>query len=698
MPDRYWVGGGGTWTSINTANWSSSSGGPAGASVPTASDNVFFDSNSGTGVVTYSLTTQSCLNLSFVSPSGNYAGTFAGNASGVLFVYGNLTLSPSMTYTSNAQLVFNALSGSYTITSNGKTGPIRISLAANVNTIATWSLADSFGSTGLFIIASGTFNTNNYAFTASGFTVGFNTSARVINFGSSTVTVSGSVSINNLTLLTFNAGTSQINLTGATSSISSAGLTFYNVSFTSAAATSISITGANTFNTLSFAGRTSVGITLAIFSANQTITTLTLNPGTAAAYRTFLRSDATATQRTLSVATLTAGAADYDFRDIAITGAAAPIAPTRAGDCKGNSGITFPAAKTVWWRTGATASWGDPSPLWSLTNGGGADAAAFPLAQDTAIFPSSPTPYPSTGQTITINANYNIGTIDMSARTSNTMTLATGVGTPAIYGNWINGTGTTITGSATLIFSGRTTQQLTSAGKTFTQQLSILSPGGALVLQDAVTTSSASASALNLVNGTFDANGFNVTLSATASGFNSSFSNIRTIAIGSGTWTISGTGGWNAATSTNLSVTGTGTISLTSASAKTFAGGGIQTYPTLNQGGTGALTISGSNKFTDITNTAIAPVRFTGGTTNEFDNFNLNGIAGNLLILGSTNTTQAILKKPTTWNVGANSVDSGNNTGLFFLAGGTNDYLNVSYINGQTTAIPYYGNFLIFFS
>jgi hypothetical protein len=36
MADRYWVGGTGTWSSTNTANWSTSSGGAGGASVPTA--------------------------------------------------------------------------------------------------------------------------------------------------------------------------------------------------------------------------------------------------------------------------------------------------------------------------------------------------------------------------------------------------------------------------------------------------------------------------------------------------------------------------------------------------------------------------------------------------------------------------------------------------------------------------------------
>ena len=49
MANRYWVGGSGTWNTTNTANWSATSGGAGGASVPVAADNAFFDANSGSG-------------------------------------------------------------------------------------------------------------------------------------------------------------------------------------------------------------------------------------------------------------------------------------------------------------------------------------------------------------------------------------------------------------------------------------------------------------------------------------------------------------------------------------------------------------------------------------------------------------------------------------------------------------------------
>lgn len=54
MANRYWVGGSGTWNTTSTTNWSASSGGAGGASVPTASDAVFFDSASGSGTCTTS--------------------------------------------------------------------------------------------------------------------------------------------------------------------------------------------------------------------------------------------------------------------------------------------------------------------------------------------------------------------------------------------------------------------------------------------------------------------------------------------------------------------------------------------------------------------------------------------------------------------------------------------------------------------
>ena len=53
MASRFWVAGGtGSWVSADTSNWSATSGGASGASVPGTADDVFFDANSGAGTAT----------------------------------------------------------------------------------------------------------------------------------------------------------------------------------------------------------------------------------------------------------------------------------------------------------------------------------------------------------------------------------------------------------------------------------------------------------------------------------------------------------------------------------------------------------------------------------------------------------------------------------------------------------------------
>jgi hypothetical protein len=103
--------------------------------------------------------------------------------------------------------------------------------------------------------------------------------------------------------------------------------------------------------------------------------------------------------------------------DITIAGTAAGGSPTRAGDCGGNSGVTFPAPKTVYWNLAGSQNWS--ATAWATTSGGTPALDNFPLAQDTAVFDN-------TGAAGTVNMQtFNIGSVDMSARTS-AMTMAFG--------------------------------------------------------------------------------------------------------------------------------------------------------------------------------------------------------------------------------------------------------------------------------
>lgn len=137
---------------------------------------------------------------------------------------------------------------------------------------------------------------------------------------------------------------------------------------------------------------------------------------------------------------------------------------------------------------------------------------------------------------------------------------------------------------------------------------------------------------LTLTNGTLDASGQNVSIGDFALG-----AGTKTLTIGSGTWSVL-SGNFDGNTNvTGLTVSpATGVISMNSASAKIFAGGG-KTWPTLNQGGAGALTIQLSNTFANITNT-VQPVTitFAAGTTQTVAAFGVSGTSGNLVTLNSS--------------------------------------------------------------
>ena len=133
----------------------------------------------------------------------------------------------------------------------------------------------------------------------------------------------------------------------------------------------------------------------------------------------------------------------------------------------------------------------------------------------------------------------------------------------------------------------------------------------------------------------FATNDNNVTLTT---GFSGTGTGTRTINLGDGIWTISGTGGgaWTMATTTNLTFNANGsTITMTGAGA-TFAGGGL-TYNTVNfnNGRTGVFT-SGANTFATLGISAPAFVIFQNGVTNTITNaFTFTGTGANPIHLTS---------------------------------------------------------------
>jgi hypothetical protein len=637
---RYWVGGTGNWS--NTARWSTGSGGASGASVPRSHDDVVFDSLSN--ATAYTATVNAVIggvrmkSLTIAGPaSGNV--TLAGVAT-IDGIHGNVTLpATGLTRTYTGAITLSGSTSGLTLTTNGVT----LASSITVNGVGCeWTLGSALNQSSNFIqLINGVFDSANYSVTGAGF--GISENSVTLTLGSSTCTFnnanpfyhtpSGGKSLN----FTFNVNTSSITFSGLTTQSWNSPITFYNVTLSDTSVGTTTLSNANeTYNNLTIAAPTSAGLRQLVLRGNVTITgTLTCSAGTNATMRHFVRSDTIGTTRTITAAAVSM--TDVDFRDITIAGAAAPASGTRIGDCKGNSGITFTAAANKYWNLAAGGNWGGAIG-WATSSGGSPAVNNFPLAQDTCFFEATGL---NSGATVTVNQSYNIGTINMSARTTNTMTLATGSTTPAIYGNWVNGTGTTLTGTGAMTFAGRGSQTITSAGKTFTQDITINSFSGSVTLQDAFVSNRGNGSSIRIDAGTFDAATYNVTNNTNGGGVaTDATSNIRTLAFGSGTWTLAG--GISNTISANLTVTGTGTISLTSASAKTFAGGGISySGITLNQGGNGTLTISGNNTFKTISSTAAGANTINIGTTTQriTTSWTASGTAGNILTVQGTSAS-----------------------------------------------------------
>lgn len=324
---------------------------------------------------------------------------------------------------------------------------------------------------------------------------------------------------------------------------------------------------------------------------------------------------------------------------------------------------------------GGTGNWDNIAGLkWSATSGG-AGGASVPTTTDNVYFDAN-----SGAGTVSINSG-NTGCNNFVC-TGYTGTIS-GSSPITIYGTVLLASSMTWTYNGTMTLTGGSA--INSAGKTFANIT--ISGGGSYQLTNNLT-----AYTLNLNEGTFSANDYNVTINNFVSN-NNSLS--RTLALGSGTWTVTGSGNvWDCTTtSSNLAVYGQGqggTIKFTVAgpSVKQFYGGG-RDWAILENAGTGGLEIYGSNSFDEIKNT-INPATFwfqSGKTQTIYGNLNTNGTSGNLVqFLSLSSGSNYYLSKTSgtisvnycaikdcgasggaTW-IAYNSTDNGNNTGWTFLS------------------------------
>jgi len=648
MATRTIANGGGNWNATGT--W-------VEGAVPTAADDVVATSTSGALTINAAAACRS-INLT------NYVSTLTHNAAITLTI-------GTSTANGTTALVFPASGWTYTL------GSVTTSAIAFSSTVASTTLTVDFGSqttgnvsfsaattsghqlvnhgftcgaTATVTHTQGTFNTNGQTCSWGLFTTN-NSNTRTLTLGASAITLTGTTGTvwdaTTTTGLTFTAGTSSITLsgsgsTGTTATMNAGNLTYNSVTFAVTGSWQLAtLSGSSpTFANLTVTGAANAGAILSLGTSITVNTALTLNGSNANSNRLLVKSTVVGTQQTITNNATTTTITNLDLQDIAGAGSASwnlSAITGNAGDCQGNSGITFTTARTLYW-VGNSSNWGTANK-WSLSSGGTANQSN-PLAQDSLVFDSHS--FSSTGQTVTCNMP-RMGTNVDFTNVTNSPTLNVNVSSPfytRLYGSLTLVSGMTC--SATdggLQFEGRSSNTLTTGGVNIAgvTAVNVNCPGGTLTVSGNLNVSSGG---LNLSAGTLTFGSGSVTSPAFASGGTVT----RVLNMGSGTWTLTSTGiVWNIPNTGNgLTVnanTSTLVVSNTSATLKTFDCGGY-TYNILTVTGDNVQLSSGNATFNTINvDNAGLPTGLivtSGSTQTITSGFTTNGSAGSLAILKSS--------------------------------------------------------------
>src|SRR3989338_221381 len=184
--DRYWVGGSGTWNN-STTNWSATSGGAGGASRPTTTDNVYFDtaSNATSYTVTLGGGFMYSSNLNIAAPA---TGTVSFNGSGNLYIYSNLISTTATAFSSSASIYFEATTTGKTLTWGGMYFPLAQLIFNGVG--GGWTFQDDLNYVSDIDFKNGTLDTNGKTVVITSTFVASGTGTRVLNLGASTIDLS----------------------------------------------------------------------------------------------------------------------------------------------------------------------------------------------------------------------------------------------------------------------------------------------------------------------------------------------------------------------------------------------------------------------------------------------------------------------------------------------------------------------------
>jgi hypothetical protein len=654
MADRYWVGGTAAWDTTIGTKWSATSGGAGGASIPTASDDVYFDANSGSGTVTVT-GTRPCLSLN----TTGFTGTLAGASTPILQINASLTLGSGTTIAGTLTNVnFVGTTATRTLTSNG-VSLINVTVAMTSTNVLT--LQDNFTVTTNFTFTTGVLELGSNTLQTAIFT-NTSTSTRTLNFGTGKLVLTGSGTVFNGVVSGFStSGTTKIvePSLGAAQTITPGALSEANSFDISVPATAGNFTltlTAGGYHDLSFANATyTVANTAISVYGNLLIsdTSPTFTAGTSA--WTFASASATQTvnsggktldfpivinganttvqlQDALTVAsgrtvTLTDGTLDLQSYTLSTGLFSSANSNTRT--------IAFGTGKIV--LTGTGTVWNTSTVTNLVTSGSKVVEPALGAAQ--TITPGAITE--ADAFDVSVPATAGNFALTLTAGNFRNLTFANATYTVVntsitIFGNVVVG-GTSPTFSAgtgvwTFSATGSAIQDFTSNGATFNFSMTKGATTSTFRIQDAFSLIGVRTFTFN--QGTLELQSYTFTTPI----FSSSVTNARTISFSTGKivlrTTASSVTAWNSSTATNFTSSGTKLVEIEPPSTSitnTYAFGAVTEANTLDvsvvSAGSGNISMSGNINNLTLGNFSY---NFNSNTISIFGNFLVSGTSPNI--------------------------------------------------------------------
>lgn len=524
---RYWVGGSGNWS--QSSHWSSTSGGAGGASLPTSTDEVYFNVASGSSGFSVTIDVDAtCKNFS-TTGANNF--TLAGAASRNIQVFGSLTLHAGLTH---------SYTGSYTFLSSitgNQINTLSITLPSNLIFDGTgdWTFISNTTTSKNIIQNNGTLFLNGKTITAYEY-ISQSVIAKTLDLSNSILQI-GKNFIGSAGLTLVSAG-SLVKLTDIQAELRSANnLTFHNVEFSSAVVNATHFGNINTSNNCTFnkikynnngflSGNHTVdslqmsgGKILSLGHGNTITIEKLLIDGLCTLFTT-LKSTLNGSQATLSGSSGNIDAANLNIQDINAIGAATFTA-VNSVDFGNNFGWNIQNGRNLYW-VGGSGLWHESSH-WSLTSGG-AGGECLPIRYDNVFIDASS--FTPASKTISISTHpmvlNNLHTFNNDDISS---LILNGSGQSSdIYGSLTLKNNISISGQIKM--KSNSPSSITSNGFTFTGNLNFDNSLGSWSLIDSIRSTAyifVDNGVLNTQNNRVRAQYFSVSNNSTANVGNSRF-------------------------------------------------------------------------------------------------------------------------------------------------------------------------------